>query len=225
MQVQRVMPGMKSSQPQIRTEKKPNEATIVNFNQLLSRKTDYINRIIDENIERHINWNKGWTDATWNPLLPHPGYTALNDHDGMYCGKFIIAQGLAKSEPSLVSIKGTSPGRKVYHRGTATDALSSTLSMRNNGFPRRRKGRGGRLLVDCQLRRPIPPADIMSKTDWSDEPSLLARGYENYYYNFGNHSRYSKSEINNASLNDDSAFRYRVLIRTSASRDNIVNAA
>lgn len=218
------MPGTKFGQPQIRTEKKPNESSILYLNTLTAKKNEQINKIVEENTERHINWNKGWIDATWKPLLHSSCFSVRNTTRGIYDGRITAQSIQTKPEPSLYNTKDSSLIRKTLQTGMAADSLLSTVSSRTTVPTNRRKGRGGRFLVDRQPSHSLSSDNIMLRIDRFDEHPFLGYGYDSFYGR-GNNDVSSRNGFYYASLNDDSAVKYRVMIRTSANREITINTA
>ena len=216
------MPGTKLNHSQTRNDNKSNEAAVSFYNIMLSKKDEEINRIIEENTERHINWNKGWTDATWKPLSPSTDNDIMVNPRSSYSGRFVLPQNCMKLEPALISATDVSSDRKLCYNDIAAGTLSSTTNLRDTISMHRRKGRGGRLMLDRQLCQSFSSVRTL-KVKRLNEPSQSGCGYDSYHGK-GKRGVNGSNEIYHASLYDNSAIRYRVVIRTSANRDNAANA-
>lgn len=214
------MPGFRPNQPYTRNENRGNEATVLLYHNMLSKKHEEISRIIAENIQRHSNWNKGWIDATWKSISPSIDCNITTSFRTSCCGRFIVPPKATHLESRVLSAFEKYSDLKSRHDGTLVEAHSDAKSSRNTLSMQRRRGRGGRFLLD----RRHSSVNAIPKASRTYEPSQF-RWRNKDQCGRETDVEFRDNGIYNPSLYEDSAIRYRVMIRTSTHRDNNMQTA
>lgn len=205
------MPGFRPNQPHTRNENRGNEATVLLYHNMLSKKYEEISRIIAENIQRHSNWNRGWIDATWKSISPSADCNITTNSRTSCCGRFTMPPKATHLESKVLSAFEKCSDLREAH----SDAKSS----RNALSVQRRRGRGGRFLLDRQHVRSHSSMKAIPKANRPNEPSQF-RWRNKDYCGRETNVEFRDNGIYTPNLYEDSAIRYRVMIRTSMHREN-----
>ena len=213
------MPGFRLHQSHARNDNRANEAAVLLYQNILSKKREEISKIIAENIQRHTNWNKGWVDATWKSISPSPDHNIVSKPRASCCGRLNVPQKVTHLEPKLLGTLETYSDPKSQCDEHLAQTYLDTTSLRNTISMQRRKGRGGRFMLDRRHSRLPSSLKDGSRARRINEP-LQPRWGDNDPSSQENNFYYGENGVYHANLYEDSAIRYRVMIRTSMNRDN-----
>ncbi|KAI9768438.1 MAG: Enhancer of polycomb-like protein 1 [Geoglossum simile] len=152
-------------QPRIpsRQDGRSAEADLIPLQDVLAEKENEMNRKLEEKIASHHNWNKGYLDLTRMPLTP------TIEHTSTFNFRSAVTEYLPTPPASVTS--ETSGNDTQGQEESPTRSRGDTIIVRYasptyDGPPhsqlsfRRRRGRGGRILVDRRGLRLQSPEDI-----------------------------------------------------------------
>ncbi|KAF2012579.1 hypothetical protein BU24DRAFT_464955 [Aaosphaeria arxii CBS 175.79] len=160
--VQRGIPGMGQKPPAVRPDGRLVDSDLVYLEDQLNKKSEAIDRFIEENLLKHKKWNVGWIDKTWRPITP-PLEQAAAKSD--FRPVFTSSQ-LPTPPASTSSAEGAGGPMEVDQPDKQLDLASRGTRIRYATPPedvpfqeqtryRRRIGRGGRIMVDRRgVKRP-----------------------------------------------------------------------
>ena len=200
-----------------RNDNRANEAAVLLYHNVLSKKREEISKIIAENVQRHTNWNKGWVDATWISITPPLDYNITTKP--RTCGRFVAPTKVAYLEPKLLSVSEKKFDTNSHYDETLAKFYPDTKILRNDPSMQRRRGRGGRFLLDRRHSRSLSSMKIGSKASQVNEPFQFRRESKGQCSR-GINFEYHDNGIYHANLYEDSAIRYRVMISSSMYRDS-----
>jgi enhancer of polycomb-like protein len=179
-------------QPRIpsRQDGRSAEADLIPLQDVLAEKENEMNRKLEEKITSHNNWNKGYLDLTRMPLTPTIEHTSTFNFRSAVTEYLPTPPASVTSETSGNDTQGRdeSPTRSRgdtiivrYASPTYDGPPHSQLSFR------RRRGRGGRILVDRRGLRLQSPEDIdpiildrfkYDRDDEDEQPTYIVDPYD-----------------------------------------------
>ncbi|KAI9786874.1 MAG: Enhancer of polycomb-like protein 1 [Geoglossum umbratile] len=179
-------------QPRIpsRQDGRSAEADLIPLQDMLAEKENEINRKLEEKITNHNNWNKGYLDLTRMPLTPTIEHTSTFNFRSAVTEYLPTPPASVTSETSGNDTQGQDESPT---RGRGDTIIVRYASPTYDGPPhsqlsfRRRRGRGGRILVDRRGLRLQSPEDIdpivldrfkYDQDDEDEQPTYVVDPYD-----------------------------------------------
>ncbi|KAF2756083.1 hypothetical protein EJ05DRAFT_89392 [Pseudovirgaria hyperparasitica] len=146
---QRGVPGLGVKTPLPRADGRPFDSDLLSLQDQKARKKESITSFIDDNLNKHQDWNKGYVDMTWRPITP-PLEQSLKS---TFRPAIVVALPTppASEEGEPMDIDETTVGKR---RRDSFDVQYETSRVPPWENPekrpsfRRRTGRGGRVMID-----------------------------------------------------------------------------
>jgi enhancer of polycomb-like protein len=195
--VQRGIPGMGPKPQLTRPDGRLLDSDLVSLQEQLAKKEEAINGFIEENLAKHQKWNQGWEDLTWRPITPPLEQAASRStFRPVTCQQLPTPPASVSSENSSDNLNADQDMNKAEKQNRVVVRYASPpddVPYLDQRRYRRRKGRGGRIMVDRRgVKRPCPePIDerVLDRHKYSgdsseDEQLYFVDPYDNLHIKY-----------------------------------------